>query len=131
MTLITKKAAAAELGIGVRSLERLIADGKLAVVKPTPNRVVIETGEIRRFIDAHRVAPVEKISPKQRARFYAQCDFLDRAAKAKPGTSKATMKAWAVERFGRNIEAFSVNDLSYDEASDLLDEMRERAEALP
>jgi DNA-binding CsgD family transcriptional regulator len=68
------------------------------------------------------------IAPSQRARFYAQTDLLDSLLAEKAGSSKEALKAWASEQVGRQIE--SINDLTYAEASDVLDELRHRVEQL-
>lgn len=126
MNLLSKKEAAGQLGIGVRTLEKLMAERQVAHVK-IGGRVLFEPGELQRFVRASTTATAERISPKQRARFHAQSDHLDQLGKLKPGTTKTVLKAWAAARFGRGVD--SVNDLSYDEASDLLDELRGRIDA--
>jgi excisionase family DNA binding protein len=128
MSLLSKEDAARELGIGLRTLERLLAEGELTPVR-IRGRVLVEPDELARFVRQSRgaAAPApEAIAAKQRARFYAQCDKLDALTKARAGTSKASMKAWASDQFGREVE--SVNHLTYDEASDVLDELRARVE---
>lgn len=50
--LLTKREAAAELRLSVRSLERLIAQGRIRVVHPTVRRTCVE----RREIDAYRAS---------------------------------------------------------------------------
>ena len=54
---LSKKAAAALLGISTRSLENWVRAGKLRVSKPTKQTWRVKRSEIEKMIDAHSSTP--------------------------------------------------------------------------
>lgn len=52
--LLTLDEAAERLRVSRRTVERLVRDGKLRVLRPAPRRVVIDEREVEAFIAALR-----------------------------------------------------------------------------
>lgn len=129
MKLLSITEAAAELGIGKRTVEKLLHEARLRPVR-IGRRVLLAPDELDRFVrvcTAPATTAAGPVSKGQTVALHARADQLDRLAGYPRGTSKTAIKEWAVEAFGRTIE--STKDLTYDEASAALDELADRIAA--
>lgn len=122
MALLSIAETAEELGLGKRTVEQLLAEGRIVPVR-IGARVLIEPDELARFVRAHRDAAkvVEPATSRQLIAIHARADAADRATGSRSGTAKTHVKEWASREYGRDIE--SLKELSYEEASGALDEL--------
>jgi|SRR5581483_6770347 len=125
MQLLTYDQAAERLACSKRTVERMVAAGELKKVTlgRTAARVALEDVDayIRTRIGGEPTpaAPAAPITSGKRDAFFAKCNEIARHS----GRDKLDVVddelAFASERFGREIQ--SVNDLTSDEASSILD----------
>jgi excisionase family DNA binding protein len=127
--LLSVREAAETLGVGQRTVERLLASGELPRVKVRA-RTLIDPQDLRGFVARHRSGslagaslPGGRITAGQNSALHAKAGELDRADREERGTWKRHALAAASRRFGREI--VSARELSHDEAVWVLDMLEE------
>lgn len=125
--LLNVRQAAELLGVGERTLVRLLASGELPRVK-IGRRTLIDPQDLRGYVVRHRTGsvagterPAGKVNTGQLSALHAKANDLDRADGEARGTWKRQVLAEASRQFGREIT--SAGSLSYDEAGWVLDRL--------
>ncbi len=123
--LLSVEQAASWLGVGKRTLTRLLSAGEVAFVK-VGKRTLVEPRALRAYVAMHRSSTEEPGSPgpatgKQLAALHVRCDELDAGDREQKGFWKELMLRRASENFGRQV--VSARDLNYDELGWVLDQL--------
>lgn len=76
--LIRKPEAAQILGVSIRTLEKMVARGAIPAYKVGPKLVRLDRGDLERYLDGHRAAPVmeKPAAPARPCRYVPGMDVV-------------------------------------------------------